>query len=361
MECPIMIRTITRPSTAACTLPMYIGFLLSEPHATSCLRLGSLLQISHDSVNRFLHREAYTPKDMFDEAKSTLNLIGGVLSVDDSVLDKPYSHYIGYVGYYYSGKHHAVVKGINLITLYYTDPQGNHQPVNFRVYDKSENKTKNDYFQEMFFEVLMWGIKPLFVTMDSWYSGVKNLKKIKNNQIGFCVALESNRLVSIERGSEIQIQKMEIAENGTVVWLREFGYVKVFRTHLKNQVRHYAVYLPKNHDETSDEGDTALANFEKVDFQKLHDQHWQIEQYHRTIKQVCNIESFQVRNKTAVKNHIFSAICGYVKLQQMRATDIIVNCYQLQRDMFNQIITTFINSFIPSMAHMNSRYKTAIQ
>ena len=124
-----MIRTITRPSTAACTLPMYIGFLLSEPHATSCLRLGSLLNISHDSVNRFLNRESYTPRDMFDEAKSILNLIGGVLSVDDSVLDKPYSNYVAYVGYYYSGKHHAVVKGINLITLYYTDPQGNHQPV----------------------------------------------------------------------------------------------------------------------------------------------------------------------------------------------------------------------------------------
>ena len=78
---------------------------------------GELLNISHDNVNRFLNRESYTPKDMFNEAKSTLNLIGGVLSVDDSVLDKPYSNYIGYVGYYYSGKHHAVVKGINLITL----------------------------------------------------------------------------------------------------------------------------------------------------------------------------------------------------------------------------------------------------
>ncbi len=28
-----------------------------------------------------------------------------------------------------------------------------------------------------------------------------------------------------------------------------------------------------------------------MQFDKLHDQHWQIEQYHRTIKQVCNIES----------------------------------------------------------------------
>ena len=187
-----MIRTITRPSTAACTLPMYIGFLLSEPHATSCLRLGNLLNLSHDSVNRFLNRESYSPQDMFNEAESTLNLIGGILSVDDSVLDKPYSQYIGYVGYFYSGKHHRVVKGINLITLYYTDINGNHQPVNFRIYDKSENKTKNDYFLEMLSEVLAWGIKPSFVTMDSWYSCVKNLKTIKNNQIGFLIRKHSS-------------------------------------------------------------------------------------------------------------------------------------------------------------------------
>lgn len=71
---------------------------------------------------------------------------GGTLSVDDSVLDKPYAHYIALVGHYWSGKHHAVVKGINLITLYYTDPHEQHQPVNFRVYDKAENKTKTIIF-----------------------------------------------------------------------------------------------------------------------------------------------------------------------------------------------------------------------
>ena len=220
-----MIRTITRPSTAACTLAMYIGFLLSEPTAISCLRLGNLLNISHDSVNRFLNRESYSPKEMFDEAKSTLNLAGGILSVDDSVLDKPYSNYMAYVGYFYSGKHHAVVKGINLITLYYTDIQGNHQPVNFRVYDKSENKTKNDYFLEMLAEVLSWGVKPSFVTMDSWYSCVKNLKAIKNHQIGFLASLENNRLVSTEKGTWKQVRELEITDDGAVVWLREFGYV----------------------------------------------------------------------------------------------------------------------------------------
>jgi hypothetical protein len=355
-----MIRTITRPSTAACTLPMYIGFLLSEPHATSCLRLGNLMHISHDSVNRFLNRESYSPQDLFNEAKSTLSLVGGILSVDDSVLDKPYSQYIGYVGYFYSGKHHAVVKGINLITLYYTDRNGNHQPINFRVYDKSENKTKNDYFLEMLAEVLSWGVKPSFVTMDSWYSCVKNLKTIKNHQMGFLIALESNRLVSIEKGTWIRVQNLNIADEGSVVWLREFGYVKVFRTHLKNQVRHYAIYLSRNDEDENNSDNDHLVNFTKVDFEKLHDQHWQIEQYHRAIKQVCNIESFQVRNKVAVKNHIFSAICGYVKLQQMRATEIIMNCYELQRDLFNQVISGFIKSFIPGIPHMNSHYAGAV-
>ena len=49
-------------------------------------------------------------------------------------------------GYYWSGMHHGVVKGVNLITLYYTDPQGQHRPVNFRVYDKADNKTKKITF-----------------------------------------------------------------------------------------------------------------------------------------------------------------------------------------------------------------------
>jgi len=69
-----VIRNISRPSTARCTLPVYIGFLLCEPKQASCCRLGEVMSISHDSVNRFLHREAYTGQDLFNEAKLTLNL-----------------------------------------------------------------------------------------------------------------------------------------------------------------------------------------------------------------------------------------------------------------------------------------------
>ena len=46
--------------------------------------------------------------------------------MDDTVLDKPYSNHMDLVDYFWSGKHHRSVKGINLITLYYTDINGNH-------------------------------------------------------------------------------------------------------------------------------------------------------------------------------------------------------------------------------------------
>ena len=55
-----------------------------------------------------------------------------------------------------------------------------------------------------------------------------------------------------------------------------------------------------------------------------------IEQYHREIKQVYNVESFQVRSKSAVKTHIFAAICSLIELQRLSAADILKRCYALQ-------------------------------
>ncbi len=86
------MRTITKPSTAKCNLPIYTLFLLCEPKYVSCVRLAQILEnLSHDSINRFLWRENYTPKDLFDEVAPQIELEGGTLSVDDMVIDKLYS------------------------------------------------------------------------------------------------------------------------------------------------------------------------------------------------------------------------------------------------------------------------------
>jgi hypothetical protein len=151
------MRELKKPSTARCTLKEYVSYLLGEPLQGSCRRLGEIIEITHDSVNRFLIREDYTSEDLFNEIKGKTELEGGILSVDDTVIDKPYSTQQEIIDCYWSGKHldkldaphHRVILGINLITLYYTDPIGISVPVSFRIYKKEEGKSKHDYFREM--------------------------------------------------------------------------------------------------------------------------------------------------------------------------------------------------------------------
>ncbi|MBD1908534.1 hypothetical protein NDI37_27290 [Funiculus sociatus GB2-A5] len=66
-----------------------------------------------------------------------INLIDGTLSGDDTVIEKPYRdhEFAKLINYYWSGKSHSVIKGINLITAYYTDPEGKPVPVNYRLQD----------------------------------------------------------------------------------------------------------------------------------------------------------------------------------------------------------------------------------
>jgi Transposase DDE domain len=328
----------TKPSTAKCNDEMYMSYLLSEPQYTSCIRLSTIMQtISHDSINRFLERERFEPKDLFDEEKNKIELVGGVLSVDDSILDKPYSDpsKAAFIDYFWSGKHHGIVKGINIISLFYTDIHGISVPINYRIYNKAVNKTKNDYFREMLVEVMSWGVLPAWVTGDSWYSSLENLKFIRSKKLNFMFGIESNRIVSSDRGKYIQIQKFEgwSSENINTVYLKDYGMVKACRQLYKNVYRYYVMSTAE------------LSNLEsitKIDFDRLHDAHWSIERFHRAIKQVCNIERFQVRNENPIKNHIFCALKAFVKLELMRFNQTISHWYEIKRDLYLDVIRHFI-------------------
>ena len=126
---------------------------------------------------------------------------------------------------------------------------------------------------------------------------------------------------------------------------------KVFRTSLKDQVRHYAMHLP--------DGET-LSSLGRDRFLWLHDRHWQIEQYHRAIKQVCHVEHFQVRTPAAIQNHIFAAICGYAQLQRLCIMDVLKNCYQVQRTLFNGVVAEFVRTFMSGKEYLNPQFHAAV-
>ena len=312
-------------------------FLLSEPKHGGCSRLAEILgDISHDSVNRFLLRERYEPQDLFNIVKSIINLKGGILSVDDTVVEKLYSNprCAELIGYFWSGKYHKSIKGLSLITLYYNDLQGNSLPINYRIYDKKEGKTKNDYFREMLTEAIGWGFKPSLVTGDSWYSGVENLKFLRNQKLGFLFGVEKNRTVSNEPGKYSQVGNLEISEEGLITHLKEFGFIKLFRKDFKKEdSRHYIFYLPD---------DEELKLISRSEFISIHDTHWGIEAFHRAIKQVCGVCRFMVRNSHAIRTHIFCSLQAFVRLEKMRSTNSISNWYQLQRNLFTSVIREYI-------------------
>ena len=199
-----------------------------------------IFDISHHSVNRFLERERYEPMDLFEENKSYINLLGGTLSGDDTVIEKLYSQLdkAELVGYYWSGKHQKQIKGINLITLYYTDINGVSVPVNYRIYNKGDGKTKNDYLREMIDEVSKWGIKAKTITTDSWYSSKQNLKFFRDKELNFGDCLAKNRSVRVDKGKYLRIDSLEIPDDGLIVELKSFGKVKVFKRVFKNETTH---------------------------------------------------------------------------------------------------------------------------
>lgn len=184
-------------------------------------------EMSHDSINRFLLRERYDPKDLFDEIKEAIDLIGGTLSGDDTVVEKLYSapDKTELIGYYWSGKHKKTIKGINLITLYYTDRKGRSFPANYRLYNQADGQTKNDYLREMVEEVIEWGIKPLNITTDGWYSSRKNLNFFRDKGLEFLVGIAKNRLVKEKEGPYVRVENLDIPPSGKVVTLKQFGQV----------------------------------------------------------------------------------------------------------------------------------------
>jgi hypothetical protein len=238
------------------------------------------------------------------------------------------------IGYFWSGKFHKTIKGINLITLYYRDIHGNPVPINYRIYDKKEGKTKNDYFREMVLEVISWGLKPKLVTGDSWYSGVENLKFLRKQKLGFLFGVETNRTVSDEPGGYRQVGSLEIPKEGWLTYLKGFGEVQLLRKDFKKaDSRHYIYYSGDDED------------FERIshaEFVTIHDTHWGIESFHRAVKQVCAIGLFQVRDSYAINTHIFSSLQAFVRLKIKRSEQIISNWYEVQRNLFTSVVREYI-------------------
>lgn len=317
----------------------YIVYLLSEVGKSSCVRGGHVPEISHDEVNRFLANSNFNGKALFEKSKEALKLEGGVLSMDDTVIDKPYSQPDAseLIGFFRSGLHHKSVKGINLIVLNYTDTEGVSLPVNWWLYRKRDNKTKNDYFQDMVKEVLNWGLRPAWVTADSWYSSIENLKFLRNKEVGFMMGPEKNRLISTIAHHYEPVGEATIGEDGLHTHLKGFDFVKVFQTvDTEGHERYYALYGNQQN---------PAVGVNRLIFHGLRQKHWHIEQAFRAVKQLVQAGHFFVRRTAAIQTHLFCVLRALQRLVLWAKDDVIQSVYKLHDQLFLSAQRHFIRNF----------------
>lgn len=283
----------------------YIDFLIATPKACSGAEAARVQPDqpdppAHDAFTRLLTRLEPDPGALWAEAEPQVRRDDGVLVVDDSTLDKPYATAIELVTRHWSGKHRAVVQGINLVTLLWTDGD-RHIPCDYRVYEKADGLTKNDHFAAMARTAHARGFAPRCVVFDGWYGSLGNLKLIRSLGWTWLTRLKSNRLVNKDRAGTQALKDTAIAATGTDVWLPGFGLVRVFGIATPDGGTAYWA--------TNDLGMTDLTRVQFAEFS------WAIESYHRGIKQCTGVERCQCRSARAQRNHIGLALRAFLRLE----------------------------------------------
>jgi DDE family transposase len=257
-----------------CTDETYIQFLVASPGPVTCTEAARVQPQSHfapahDSFNRLLNGQEPDPEALWIEAEPLVQKNQGVLIIDDSTQDKPYAKHMALVGYHWSGKHHETVRGINLVTLLWTDGDRKN-PVDYRLYSKTEGKTKNDHFWEMMLMAKGRGFAPRYVLFDGWYASLENLKQVRDFGWLWQTRLKGNRTVTPEDRRSRALDEVAISSSGTRLHLKGYGIIKVFRIDAKDGDTEYWA--------TNDLGMDELVRRSNAELG------FQIENYHRDLK-----------------------------------------------------------------------------
>jgi hypothetical protein len=144
--------------------------------------------------------------------------------------------------------------------------------LDYRFYEKNvDGATKNDHFRSMLEGAKQRGFGPQCVVFDSWYSSLENLKLIRTYDWIWLTRLKRNRQVNPDNTSNRPLWEVEIVSAGTVVHLKGYGFVKVFKIVAPNgDIDYWAT------------NDLKLSELKRLQWAEFG---WAIEEYHRGLKQ----------------------------------------------------------------------------
>jgi len=334
-------------------LDIYSDYLISAFGPTTGTGLAELLEgsISHDQVQRFLAGPLLTSADLWQIVKPHVRAIqqdDGVLIVDDSIAEKPYTDENDIICWHYDHAKGRAIKGINFVsTLYHAN--GVSLPVAFSLIAKTElyidkkdgkqkrrsPKTKNEYYQDMLRQVVRNQIPFRYVLNDVWYASADNMKFIKHDlKKDFIMPIKSNRKVALsladkQQGHFVPVDTLELEPHAPVeVYLEsvDFPLLLAKQVFVNDDDSVGVQYLVSS--------DTTLT-YDRMT--TLYQKRWNIEPYHKSLKQNASLQNSPTRTVTTQTNHLFASLCGYIKLELLKRSTKL-NHFALKSKLYLQAI-----------------------
>ncbi len=311
-------------------LDLYTDYLICSFGATTATGLSTLTggALSHDKVTRFLSGDEPSSADLWRVVKPAVRKMQsseGVLIIDDTIEEKPYTDESELVCWHYDHTQGKSVKGINMVSALYNS-QGMSLPVAFELVKKTEiftdpqtgklkrrsPKTKSESYRDMVQACVHNGIPFRYVLNDVWFSSVENMRFVKET-IGkdFIMPLKANRNVatSLEnknKGIYVSVSSLPLEENTTVsIWLLGVPFKMLLLKQVFTNADGSAgiLYLVTS--------DTSLC---AQDMQDIYHKRWKVEEYHKSIKSNTSFAKSPTKRVRTQSSHFFASICAYVKL-----------------------------------------------
>jgi hypothetical protein len=317
-------------------LDLYSDYLITSFGPTTGTGLSALLDgsVSHDRIQRFLAKETCTSADLWQLVKPHLRTIqseAGVVIVDDSIAEKPYTDENDIVCWHYDHAQSQSVKGINFLSVLY-HAQGVSLPVAFRVVAKTEHYvdpkdgqqkrrspiSKNQHYQDLLRQAQRNQIPFRYVLNDVWYASAENMRFVKQELAkDFIMPLKANRRVALsladkQQGRWLRVDTLAL-EPHTVreIYLEgvDFPLALVKQVFANEDGSSGVQYLVSS--------DTALTDDQITTIYRTR---WNVEPYHKSLKQNASLEKSPTQTVTTQTNHLFAALCGYIKLELLKMT-----------------------------------------
>ena len=315
-------------------LDIYSDYLISAFGLTTATGLAALLegQISHDRIQRFLASQKRTSNDLWAIVKPHIRAIqqdDGVLIIDDSIAEKPYTDENDIICWHYDHTTGGLTKGINFLTALYHAGDTS-LPVSFTVIAKTEHYIdkkdgkekrrspvgKNESYRTMLQQAVTNRIPFRFVLNDVWFASAENMVFVKQTlQKDFVMPLKANRKVALnaadkQHGRYVSVATLELeAQTPHEIYLEGVAFPLL----LIKQVF------------ANEDGSTGLLYLVTSDRTLTYDaitilyrKRWNVEPYHKSLKQNASLERSPTHTVTTQTNHFFAALCGYIKLELLK-------------------------------------------